>query len=107
MEAKELVTAMADLFEKSPDRWSISAMSRDVSGNIVDPMADNAYSFSVHGFLERSKAEGLVDAAGLDQSYSLLIDACKLRGNGDVTLVSLNDVLGREALVATARLAAA
>lgn len=105
MDAKQLLTAMADLFEKSPERFSTGGVSaRDVSGNIVDSLAPDAYSFNVTGFLPRAHAEGLLDDDGFQQAIGLMLDACSLRSGG-ISLEAL-EALGCEAVVATTRIAA-
>lgn len=63
MEAKAILTAMADLFESHPERLTHGALARDANNNAVDVMADDAFSFTINGFLERSMAEGLINGA--------------------------------------------
>lgn len=105
MDAKQLLTAMADLFEKSPERFSPGGVSaRDVSGNIVDSLAPDAFSFNVVGFLPRAQAEGLMSTDEFDRSIGLMLDACRLRSGG-IDIDAL-DALGREAVIATTRIAA-
>lgn len=103
MDAIQTLTVMANLFERMPTRFSPDAPARDVSGNIVDTLANDAYSFNVHGFIDRATGEGAIDDVTRDEAYELMYQACGLRSGG-MSLPAL-EALGREAVIATARVA--
>lgn len=104
MEAKQFLAAMANLFETSPERWTHGAFARDRKNAAVVSTADNAYSFSANGFIERSVAEGLLDDVQRARAYDLFIGQCRMLFTK--TMVEVNDIEGREAVIRCARGAA-
>ena len=106
MDAKQLLAAMADLFERDEGlRWTHGALARDAGNSAVDQMAPNAFSFSVNGFIERATAEGLVSAEENARAYDLFVGACWSQYHHR-EIVRLNDHEGRLAVIRCAREAA-
>lgn len=71
-QAKTILAAMAKVFTDTPERWTFGAGARNAQNEAVDILADDAYSFSVHGFLERAMAEKAIDQATFDAAHELL-----------------------------------
>jgi hypothetical protein len=103
---RELLAEMALFFERDDGlRWTHGAMARDKGNMAVDVLADNAFSFSANGFLERIHAEGTISPKVQEQAYDLLIGAVFEKfAHRDLSRV--NDHEGRQAIIDCARKAA-
>jgi hypothetical protein len=105
MDAKALLAEMARIFEEKPQHWTQGAFARDAANEAVDPLSEEAFSFSINGFIVRCAGEMILSLEEAGRCYSLICDAIFARFHHR-SIVALNDSTDLATVVSVLREAA-